>query len=221
MEQPIVRKLITTKCELLVSPFEEIEPASQYVYLEFMTKKGDNIDSYESACISQNPIIYKFKIDEDGLYFYNRLKLGTKSFFGDIDANTVYYDEELGEVFIGSKKIETSTQLNDLVDNIKTENRIFEVVAEPIFSICRLEYCLAEKQRKFLFAISKDYKIENCEESKSDKFLRDFLFTSLFVLRQLIRQQRYDEASRILVTLTRCNGLCVDTISSKSCNCCK
>lgn len=71
--RPLVKKLISTKCELLVSPIVELEPENGMVYLEFVN--GPDIDVYDVAVVSEVPVIYKLYLNDDGLYTYYRLKI--------------------------------------------------------------------------------------------------------------------------------------------------
>lgn len=212
----MVKKLITTKCELLVSPETSITATPGLVYLEFLM--GENIDSMENAQISSIPELFKYDLDDDGLYMYYRLAIFTKERLGENCTDKLYYDESKDKLMLGNEEVNSSVQLEKIVDKIETEYAIIEFVEEPVFSICRLTHCLSEYQRKFV--------LEGCSEDtrckSTDTFAREFLFSTVFVLRQLIRQQRYGEALRILKSVEGCNGLCSNTKSStKKCNCCR
>ena len=215
----MVRKLITTKCELLVSPNEQINIVPGTVFLEFVI--GENVDCTTNAQITTNPELFRYNLDDDGLYMYYRLLIYTKSYLGENYGEKFYYDEEKDALMLGDKEIKTSAQLEKIVDDIETEYSILEIVEEPIFSICRLNYCLSEYQRNFVLGVCSGGTI-NCKERSSDEFARNFLFSTVFILRQLIKQQRYEEALRILKSIDGCGGLCKDTKSAnKKCNCCK
>lgn len=71
--RPLVKKLISTKCELLISPIRELDPENGMVYLEFVT--GPDIDVYDVAVVSEAPVVYKLHLNDDGLYTYYRLKI--------------------------------------------------------------------------------------------------------------------------------------------------
>lgn len=217
-----IKKIITTECELLVSPSEKIVAEDGYVYLEFVV--GENIDCYENAEVSSVPQMFRFPMDDDGLFMYYRLKIYTKSLLQNNTDKKFYYDDmsETPRLMLGDIEICTSKDLENVANNAdKTEYSIIDVVEEPVFSICRLNYCLTEYQKEFIFnGFSKIN--SNCKSDTNNEFARNFLFSTVFVLRQLIRQQRYEEALRILKSVSDCNGLCTNTkSSSKKCNCCK
>lgn len=214
----MVRKIITTKCELLISPTVPINPTEGLVYLEFIV--GDGVDCFENAEISSSPELFSYNPDDDGLYMYYRLAIYTKAFLGEYLENKLYYDEENNKLMFGNEEVKTSKQLEAIVEHVETEYGILEVVEEPIFSICRLSNCLSEYQRNFVLNGCREG--TNCKENNSEEFTRNFLFSTVFVLRQLIYQQRYEEALKILKSVDNCNGICKNTKSAiKKCNCCK
>lgn len=218
--ETIVNKLITTKCELLISPKETIVENPETVYLEFVI--GDNVDCFDNAVVSSVPDSYRYKMDDDGLFMYYRLNIYTKTTLQDSYTDKLYYDDINDKLMLGDVEINTSEQLEEVVDDIKSEYAILDVVEEPVFSICRLNHCLTEYQRHFVLDGCKNGHANKCNNDPYESFAREFLFSTAFVLRQLIRQQRFEEASSILKSVEGCNGLCVDTKSAnKNCNCCR
>lgn len=96
------------------------------------------------------------------------------------------------------------------------------LVIKPIFSICRLHNCLENKLRTYIFDTLKTCgQYPECNKDSYGDHIRNFLFSTVFILRQLICQERYAEATRILDSINNCNGICEDTRSnSNKCNCC-
>lgn len=216
----LVNKLITTKCELLVSPKDSITEDDSVVYLEFVV--GDKVDCYDNALISSVPDSYRYKMDDDGLFMYYRLKIYTKTTLGTSCAGKLYYDDINDKLMLGDEEINSSDKLEEIVDDIKSEYAILDIIEEPVFSICRLNHCLTEYQRRFVLEGCKNGFAQKCNNDPYESFAREFLFSTAFVLRQLIRQQRFEEALAVLKSVEGCNGLCADTKSaSKTCNCCK
>lgn len=211
----MVKTLITTKCELLVSS-EDIQIVPGLVYLEFLV--GENIDCMKNIIVTDCPDLFRYNLDDDGLYMYYRLGIYTKDYLEGHYEDKLYYDTDTNKIMLGEEEIKTSAQLEAIVEDAETEYSIVEFLAEPIFSICRLSQCLFNYQREFV--------LEGCSggtlkcKNNSNAFAREFLFSTVFILRQLIRQQRYEEALRILRSVEKCNGLCKDTKSvTKKCNC--
>lgn len=212
----IIKILITTNCELLVSPRTDLNDPG-YVYLEFMV--SENVDSYETLELSECPQLYRYYFEEDGVYMYYRLKIVTKSLLEDVELeNRLYYDDVSDKLMIGNKELISSEQLKDIVDDDypETSYGIIEFVERPVFSICRISNCLENLQRKYIFDGCPSKK--NCKED-SDKLNRDFLFSSVFILRLLIQQQRYEEALRILESINDCGVVC-SNMQSPSINTC-
>lgn len=105
---------------------------------------------------------------------------------------------------------------SDLIDYI-SDNKI-----DPegeIFAICKLRNCLIQKEKDSLNDFLKDCKNGGvfCNKN-SDKNLNDFLLISEFLLENLICRGNYQEAIRILNSISNC-GIC-DNTSEKTCKHC-
>ena len=218
MRNKNVKIIINTKCELLVFPKTELlDPG--FVYLEFLV--SDYVDSLSTLEISENPNLFRYFFENDGLYMYYRLKVPTKTKLDSVSApikGRLYYDDVLKKLMIGTEPVVKSEQLENVVDDDSPHTAYGiseEIVEEPIFSICRISACLENLQRKYIFSFSQK---NNCK-ADSDKLIRDFLFSSIFILRLLIRQQRYEEALRILESISQCNSVCEHMNTSNSCGC--
>lgn len=200
-----IKILITTNCELLVSPRTDLNDPG-YIYLEFMV--AEDIDSYETLELSECPQLYRYYFKKDGIYMYYRLKITTKSLLEGVELDDrLYYNDDSNKLMLGNKELVSSEQLKDIVDNDypETSYGIIEFIERPVFSICRISNCLENLQRKYIF--------DECPSKKSckddpDKINRDFLFSSVFILRLLIRQQRYEEALKILESINDCGAIC-------------
>ena len=213
-----IKMAINTKCELLVAPKSELY-APGFVYLEFLV--SDCVDTLSTLTISENPKIFRYFFEKDGLYMYYRLKIPTKNTLDNNSSpydNRLYYDSDSGKLLIGETLIETSEQLENVVDDDfpKTKYGLSEMIEEPVFSICRIAACLENLQRKYIF---EGRSIGNKCNNDSDKLNRDFLFSSIFILRILIKQQRYEEALKILESVNRCSELCNTITFNNSCGC--
>lgn len=217
-----VKALITTKGELLVTPRWDLSIEDGYVYLEFI--ENANTDSIETIQISNEPpILYKLQLSADGLYIYNRMQVLTKNMIAESEApfeGKIYYNELDGMLYYGHTAITTSEELVKLInrESISALSGIIDYVSYPVFSITRINKCLSDYQRRFIFE-SCNTDIKYCNDNKTAKFNRDFLFSTVFVLRQLIKEQRYEEATRILQTVNNCNSICKDVYSKNTCCC--
>ena len=220
MRNANVKIIINTKCELLVIPKTELAEEG-FVYLEFLV--SDKVDTLSTLSISSDPDVYRYFFEKDGLYMYYRLKVPTKKTLDEISQSSgkrLYYDADADKLMIGNKELVSSEQLRDIVDNDSPETSygIVEFIERPVFSICRISNCLENLQRKYIFDGCPSKK--NCKEDP-DKINRDFLFSSVFILRLLIQQQRYEEALRILESINDCGTLCSNMQSPRinSCGC--
>lgn len=104
----------------------------------------------------------------------------------------------------------------DLIEYIN-DNKIDPI--KEIFAICKLRNCLIQKEKEMLNNFLKDCNNGGvfCNKT-SDKNLNDFLLVSEFLLENLICRGNYQEAIRILNSISRC-GVC-DNSSEKTCKCC-
>ena len=218
MRDSNIKLVISTKCELLVSPMENLYDPG-FVYLEFLV--SDHIDTLSTLTISEAPEYFRQPLNQDGLYMYYRLKVPTKKILeGDLDTR-LYYDEDVQELMIGNEEVVTSEQLENIVDDDfphTTYKLAGEIIEEPIFSICRISECLANSQRQYIF---EELQIgQNCKNN-SNKLNRDFLFSTVFILKFLIRQQRYEEAVKILESVNQCSEICDKTYTAtkRRCGC--
>lgn len=223
----MVKALVSTNCEIMVSPRTDVYSPG-FVYAEFIV--SEYIDTMNTLEISEDPVIYKQDVAKDGIYMYYRLKIPTKSYIDELGAsitNRLYFDDEISELKIEDEIISTSKQLEDIVDEDYPETKygIAEVIEYPIFSICKISNYLENLQRKFIFegwnAITFQKENDCKKETEVKKTMRDFIFSTVFILRLLIKQQRYEEALRILEFVQGCNMIDRDiyTMNKTSCGC--
>ena len=221
-----INKVITTGCELWVnSTVHENVPG--VMYFEFL--EGPGLSTIMTKKVSQFSDLntYKQKLNDDGLFMYYCLQIKTKSTLLAEDPSMdlsirVYCDFVDGNwvLYNGFDIVDTNDDLNLIFEN-KTEDDA-GLVTKPIFSICRLHNCLETKLRSYIFDTLKTCgQYPECNKDSYDDYIRNFLFSTVFILRQLICQERYAEATRILDSINNCNGICEDTRSnSNKCNCC-
>lgn len=221
-----INKVITTGCELWVnSTVHENVPG--VMYFEFL--EGPGLSTIMTKKVSQFSDLntYKQKLNDDGLFMYYCLQIKTKSTLLAEDPSMdlsirVYCDFVDGNwiLYNGFDIVDTNEKLNLVFEN-KTEDDA-GLVTKPIFSICRLHNCLETKLRSYIFDTLKTCgQYPECNKDSYDDYIRNFLFSTVFILRQLICQERYAEATRILDSINNCNGICEDTRSnSNKCNCC-
>lgn len=219
-----IRKLVNSKCELLITPINLAE-SSDTVYVEFMS--GEGVNSYMTIAISSLPDLYRFPLDRDGLYMYFRLEVFKKSYIDSEFAsyeNRIYYDDVNNKLMFNNKVIDNNV-IDDFVEfyynnreDVVTHYGIKDCFDEPVFSICKLSKCLEDKQRHFIFNIMKNCG-GSCDDNTYDRFERDFLFSTVFILRQLIVKQQYKDALQILNKVYSCNGICKDFDSNNNCGC--
>lgn len=221
-----INKVITTGCELWVNSTVH-ENVSGVMYFEFL--EGPGLSTIMTKKVSQfsNLNTYKQKLNDDGLFMYYCLQIKTKSTLLAEDPSMdlsirVYCDFVDGNwvLYNGFDIVDTNEKLNFVFEN-KTEDDA-GLVTKPIFSICRLHNCLETKLRSYIFDTLKTCgQYPECNKDSYDDYIRNFLFSTVFILRQLICQERYAEATRILDSINNCNGICEDTRSnSNKCNCC-
>ena len=207
------RILINTKCELMVAPISDLSEEG-YVYLEFVD--GDDLDLMSTLTISHSPTLFKYYLINDGLYMYYRLKIATT----ELDINTenrLYFDVTTQKLMIGDTEVTESKQLRDVIDDASPNTKfgVIDLLEEPVFSICKISSCLENLQRKYIFNYNS---LSNCKIDE-DKNLRDFLFSTVFILKLLLKQQRYEEALKLLQSVNTCEICDSYVLNKNSCNC--
>lgn len=116
-------------------------------------------------------------------------------------------------------EIEKEIPLNLPVYLFDAKNHSIDYTLElQLFSICKLRNCvLALEKEAINDFISSVYTKKKCEKN-SNNYLKDYLLISIFVLENLICQEKYSEATMILDALETCGGLC-NTVKINNCKC--
>ena len=174
---------------------------------------------------------YSYHLKRDGRYRYYKYGLYT------IEHPSIFNGQTYtiaGKVFFHNDIIyyginDTNQPIFDKDNSIVIDNwyKLREYFAYGIdffydiemFTICNLNQCLIALQKKAIFAGLKNCNYGVCEENKSLKLQRDFLFISVYVLDYLIEIGNYLEAQRILEALSTCGNLCNDNMLMNN-NCC-
>ena len=92
-----------------------------------------------------------------------------------------------------------------------------------LFTIVNLRNCLLNYEKKIVGeALCNCASGSNivCKGSGNDKQMADFLLATVFVIENLVCEQRYLEAADIVEKVHNCNGVCQENVkTSKKCNC--
>lgn len=234
---------INNQCEIIASDTTNYSTSlSNIVFVEFLCYSSYSDDETTLVPIVASKRItyadnttldrvYKYQTQYDGHYLYAKYgitKLESLLIDGtyQIKDKIFFYNDK---IYLG---ISNTTDINLITANsllITNWYDLHEYMGDKInyfsnielFTICKLEHCLFELQKKTLFEkIAKCSKL-NCEDNQETQNIRDFLFVSVYVLKWLIANFKYLEAQRILESLSACGQLCGSNnfISNKNCNC--
>ena len=109
----------------------------------------------------------------------------------------------------------------DIINKLDISYGIIDYYEHPIFSLCKLENCILSLEKNTILNESNDYLgTANCNKNDQIKKQRDFLFITLFVLKNLICQKRFVEAKEVLDSISSCESLCENLKNTKSnCGC--
>ena len=109
----------------------------------------------------------------------------------------------------------------DIINKLDISYGIIDYCEHPIFSLCKLENCILSLEKNTILNESNDYLgTANCNKNDQIKKQRDFLFITLFVLKNLICQERFVEAKEVLDSISSCESLCENLKNAKSnCGC--
>ena len=178
----------------------------------------------------------EYILPKDGTYTYYKMVIPILDHFAvgadlykNIQDQLFYYDNNI--YFFGNDLYQESYTLKEVLDNSYVvedclewykkvhENhasQTFYLPRKKLFSVCKLNKCLAHFQKKMLDAFS-------CNDLLCDKNVsrnqRDFLFSAMYVFDYLKDVGNFKEAQRILDNISECNFMCSDDSIKSDCNC--
>ena len=218
---------INDKCELVATPGDDfqleealdeiLEPtecreASSDVYIEFLLSSNIK-DIGTTLKVSYNRDYYVQPLKQDGLYVYYIIKTTDET---DLDETYtgLYFNSKDSNIYYNKEIVKDLTQLIEIIPFLKTDEGVSDWTKDEIFSICYLKKCLLELQKKSIASC----KYNSCRKEDSAKQDRDFLFISIYLLENLICNERYGEAMDIVKSLEGCNLNCNPSAKTR-CNC--
>ena len=133
-----------------------------------------------------------FTIGEDGYYILCRIVLSTNP------EDLYYYSNR--NIYHQGEEIE----LQDLI-NLSPEE--VDITYEDYFQLCYLRKCLVKICKDIL---NNTTSIEcNLQQNNSElSYRRDLIWTAFNVINYMIEMGQYEEAERLLLRISGCNGLC-------------
>lgn len=180
------------------------------VVITQLPEKGEYSHVLEFIASTVNPSVYKayvnrtetlvFKLPDDGLYKHYIL-LSNRS------------EEELYNIC-----------KNGLDEFLKIMNDVDNSIGYPeeeldIFSIHNLRQCVIKLEKQSILEFIQMYKGRKCQNSTNDKSVRDMLLIAIFVLENLLCQEKYTEAQMIVDGLSSCAPLCnINKLLTCNCN---
>lgn len=168
------------------------------------------------------PILQHFKTDSNSyanivgeLFYYDKAV-----YWFDPENLKEGFDEDsefsLEDVLSMSNVEENCLEWYELVhENFASQT--FYLPAKKIFSVCKLNRCLAKLQ-KSLLGTNNPCKSLGCDFDKY-KAQRDMLFGAIYVFDYLKDIGNFKEAQRILDNLQSCNFICNEDLDVNDCGC--
>ena len=114
--------------------------------------------------------------------------------------------------------IEEPVDLIEYINKYKEDPEVSGKEPLEVFSICKLRNCLIQKEKDTINSFLKNCNTNIYCDSTSNS-VNDFLLVSIFLLEHMICRGNYEEAIRIIESISTCN-ICADLLSNKKCNCC-
>lgn len=200
---------INANGELIVYPFcDHAEDNVKKYFLEFLD--NPDINQNDTIKISEQTDYYIYELPVDGLYTYYRLCIYDETSKPD-DYDGLYYDRQNNELMFQNKILDNIVDIIPYLElgYVRDWHKI------DIFSIIKLQHCLLAMQKKKLVNSYNN----SCGNDSESQFM-NFLFISIYVLENLIQEQRFGEAIDIVEMLSSCDFICNKNITKKSkCNC--
>ena len=218
--------IVTTNnnCELVASPYlseddkildEILNPCNKTIdncyYIEFVV--NPNIDSNATMRIANKRDHYTLSLPKDGLYIYYIVSVLDESLVS-ADYPDLYYDSKKKKLILNKKEV---SNITELVPYLQISSGSIEYDEIPIFSVCKLRKCVMKSELESMRnCLNKNSKCA----SQKDRQNKDFLFISLYILENLICQERYSEATNILERIASCSTICNDSkYNDRKCSC--
>lgn len=99
------------------------------------------------------------------------------------------------------------------------ENSIGLPEESDIFSIHNIRQCVIKLEKESILEFIQMYKGRKCQNKSYNQSTKDLLLIAIFVLENLLSQERYTEAQMIIDGLSSCNSLCnINKNLTCSCN---
>lgn len=248
MEQKLNIKLLEESNGNLKAVDSTSIPTDSYnkinrAFIEFVVKDNSIIfnivkEVIDAEDFSSSTII---NIDSDGLYKYYKISIPTLDFYKVEDLSYTIVTDGISRYFYYNKKLykpksgittitlDTLETNCDKINNVKDlwESRLADnnilYYGENYYTIYQLKNCYLNYFNSSLVDyINKECDI-HCKVDSETINKRDFIFITMYVLDWLIKNEEFDEASRILNIVNSCdNSFCGDTNTlnkSGGCNC--
>lgn len=206
--------------ELLIDHMGHID--SNHIYLQ------ENIGARQEF-LNGNMSVFKFH--KDGTFTYYKYLIPKLNHLLKYDDAEVAYYKTRDQLFYNNGKFyyakEDYSTIEELNKNVIEINNLLDLwnfqgtqtfsFQKIIFSVCKLQKCLVSLQRQML----NDYgKCVDKNAVESNKTIRDFLFSTMYVFDYLKDHDNYEEAQRILDNLINCTGnICPEYNYKSECNC--
>lgn len=231
-----VKLIITPDCKLQIvdnTDYTTITNISDYGIIWFLTDKNNAIvnqgihsitDINDPYLTNTAPIdlisdgtfnYYKLLVPKFEYFFNENIYLVQNKYF--IYNDILYYSDKDLINFLESDvtEIVDYTVLWDDKDEQDFSNGF-----DKVFSICKLHNCLMNLLRKSIDEAVKDGCDFTCHENDVEKLRIDFLFETVVVLKYLISLNKFKDAQRILDTISYCNNICSEDMTTNySCHC--
>lgn len=183
-----------------------------HTYYKFLIPRLEHLIKKDEEQLSYNSI----DILDQVFYWDNKFYFGKKSI--DVSGNDI--DTIIQENLSLILSDEYSTVITNYLDiwEYIQQNKASQTFSyqKNIFSVCKLQNCLVNLQRKFL----ENPKIDLCDEDVFLRQRRDFLLSALYVFDYLKDRNNYDEAQRLLDNLVTCVNICdSDSNFNTDCGC--
>ena len=104
-----------------------------------------------------------------------------------------------------------------LIEYLNNPTNSVDFVEKQIFSICKLRTCTIQLEKEAIHNFVNNHNIKSCKKD-SGQSVKDLLLIAVFVLENLISQERYTEAQMIINSLDSCGVLCRSQ-KLQTCNC--
>ena len=157
-----------------------------------------------------NELEEKYDVENETFCYMGEYYIGPKNLYNE----TTYYTKE--------EALQLSTKTSDYLQLYKENGSQTFIFNQSVFSACKVQQCLIKLQKMLIKDFSRSCSMSDCNRNIELKHKCDLMLSIVTVLDYLVSLHKFEEAQRIIDSLSGCNGICDDIsdgLTTNRCGC--